>query len=246
MKYTLFGLWLGIISCSVPASVYDPQEVIDSSIQAHGMNLLNKKVSFDFRDKVYSVTRKKGTFVYTRHWQDDSLGHVEDVLINSSEFTRFINDDIVGLSAEWVKKYANSVNSVLYFTQVPLVLNDHGAIKKFLGEVEMKGQKYIGVQVTFQEDGGGEDHEDVFIYWIHSENRTVDFFAYSYLTNGGGIRFREAINRREIKGIIFQDYINYKAETVTSLASLPKLFERGELNELSIIENENIKVTSLN
>ena len=58
--------------------------------------------------------------------------------------------------------------------------------------------------------------------------------------SGGGVRFRSAYNSRKVGGIIFQDYINFKAAVGTPLANLPKLFEQGKLKELSRIETKNV------
>jgi len=70
-----------------------------------------------------------------------------------------------------------------------------------------------------------------------------DYFAYSYLTDGGGVRFRKAINRRTIDNLLIQDYINYKAEDKnTPLNKMLSLFLEGKLNELSRIENKNVNV----
>ncbi len=227
-------------ACSQPTP--DAQRLVDESIEAHGANLQGKTAEFDFREKHYTVSRGKHAFTYTRLWQDDSLGFVEDILVNSARFTRKINGDTVPVTDEWVEKYTSSVNSVLYFFQVPYVLNDRGAIKNYDGDYIIKNEPYDCVRVTFSEDGGGEDHEDVFLYWIHKERKTVDFFAYSYLTEGGGVRFREAINRRKIEGFVVQDYINYEAEKGTALNALPGLFEEGKLRELSRIENTNVSI----
>jgi len=59
--------------------------------------------------------------------------------------------------------------------------------------------------------------------------------------NKGGVRFRSAYNRRVIDGIIFQDFINYKAKIGTPLFDLPSLYEKGELEELSRIETKDIQ-----
>ena len=73
--------------------------------------------------------------------------------------------------------------------------------------------------------------------------KNLDYLAYNYLTDGGGTRFRKAKNLRKIKGFLFQDYINYKPQVkISSLDSLPHLFEKDSLEILSIIENKNIKV----
>lgn len=244
MKWILPLITMVVFACKPEPKIYDPQELVDQAIEAHGAQYKDKLVSFDFRDRRYSVLREEHKYTYTREWQDDSLGDVRDILVNSSKFTRLINGDTAAVTEEWAKKYGSSINSVLYFFQVPRILNDRGARKKYVGEFEFKGEKYLGVEVTFSQEGGGEDYEDVFLYWFHEDKKTVDYFAYSYATEGGGVRFREAINRRELKGLIVQDYINYKAEKGTSLASLPDLFQKGELEELSIISNERVKVKS--
>ena len=68
----------------------------------------------------------------------------------------------------------------------------------------------------------------------------MNYLAYEYLTDAGGIRFRVAINRRTIEGVVFQDYENYKAPKNTSLDDLPKMYEKGELELLSLIVNDSI------
>ena len=80
--------------------------------------------------------------------------------------------------------------------QLPFGLNDPAVIKEYLGQKVINQQLYEKVKVTFLQENGGKDFEDVFVYWIHAESKTVDFLAYSYLTDGGGVRFRQAINRR--------------------------------------------------
>jgi hypothetical protein len=235
---------LFVMSCEQPSEKRDATTLIDEAISKHG-SFKDKTVSFSFRDRDYSVTRDESGYTYTRSWKEDSLGSVQDILVNSQHFTRRINGEKVTVEKEMEAKYQSSVNSVLYFFQLPYVLNDPAAIKKYLGEFTIKGEDYFGVQVTFTPDGGGKDFEDVFVYWIHQQNKTVDFLAYSYLTEGGGVRFREAINRREIKGLLVQDYVNHAADKSTDLSELPKLFEGGKLENLSMIINENVRVNEV-
>ena len=99
------------------------------------------------------------------------------------------------------------------------------------------------MRVTFDEEGGGEDYNDIFIYWFDKEDFSMDYLAYQYFTEGGGIRFREAINVREIEGITFQDYVNYKPDSDSiKLVGIDQVFENGNLIEISRIELENVKV----
>lgn len=221
--------------------------IIQKSIHAHGMDTFSKKkISFEFRDKNYSVARMENSFVYTRSWQDDSLGFVQDSLVNSVDFSRYIDGEKASLSELWEGRYANSVNSVLYFTQLPLGLLDEAVIATYLGMAEVMGEPYHKIKVTFREEGGGEDFDDVYCYWIHSESFLLDYLGYEFQVDGGGTRFRKAINRTKNEGIVLQDYINYKSEDPsTSILAHDQLYENGNLKELSRILNENIKVENL-
>ncbi len=242
MKYLFYAALL-FCACSPQDQELTPQSIIDRAIEAHGLdNVFDKKIEFDFRERHYTLEREQGKYAYTRSFED-SLGSVRDVLVNSSQFTRFVNGQELELDDEWTGKYLNSVNSVLYFIQLPLTLNDPAAIKKYLGVQNLKGKSYHLLEIRFEEEGGGKDFEDVFLYWFDVESFQMDYLAYSYITDGGGVRFREAINRRNIKGLVFQDYINYKpGDKLTPLDQLAGLYEKGELLELSRIENVNVVV----
>lgn len=221
------------------------QEIVDAAIAQHGGDKYKKvKVSFDFRKKHYDYMKNGGKFQFERSFEDDSLGKIHDVL-NNEGFTRKANDKVLEITDEWKGKYSNSVNSVMYFTFLPFNLNDGAVIKKYMGEATIKGKTYHQIQVTFKQEGGGEDHSDVYMYWFNKEKNTMDYFAYSYDVNEGGVRFREAFNPRVIEGMTFLDYKNYKAKKGTPLTNLPKLFNDDMLKLLSKIENENIKVSAV-
>ena len=159
---------------------------------------------------------------------------------------RTLNAQRVTLDQVKAHKTKEAVNSVLYFFQLPLGLNDQAVQKQYVGDDEIKGKKYHIVKVTFQQEGGGTDFQDEYLYWINQEDFYIDYLAYNYVVNGGGVRFREAINRRIVSDMVFQDYINYKpADKTTPLTSLSGLFEEGKLKELSRIISEDIKVEKL-
>ncbi|MEP0365406.1 MAG: DUF6503 family protein [Cyclobacteriaceae bacterium] len=222
------------------------QNIIDQSIVAHGLNRLQgMSVSFVFRDKTYEVIRIGDKVIYSRIFKTDS-SEVKDILVNSTDFCRLEDGDTVNLTEEWKKRYSASVNSVLYFFQVPLVLNDPAAKKRHVGKAMIGSEQYYAIKVWFQEQNGGEDYDDEFVYWINTETLLVDFFAYSYLTEGGGVRFREATERVDRSGMKFQNYVNYKADLGTKLTDLPSLYDQGALEKLSVIENEKILVKGLN
>ena len=212
-------------------------EIINASIKKHGGDKYqNAHYAYDFRKHHYEYHYVEGTFRYERHSKD---GKTKDILTNNG-FKRTEDGKDVELTEKKVRGFSNSVNSVHYFAFLPSFLNDDAVNKKRVGESTILGKDYYKVEVTFNQEGGGDDHDDVYMYWINKTDFTMDYLAYSFHVNGGGVRFRSAYNPRRVGGIIFQDYVNYKAAVGTPLADLPKLFEQDELKELSLIETENV------
>ena len=214
--------------------------IVNEAIKAHGGSLYDvANYQFVFRDKIYVFNNQNG-FTYTVHSIDSVGNRIEDRLINGS-FSRKVNDVVVGLSEKDITKYSEALNSVVYFATLPHKLNDEAVKKEGVGETIIKGEDYDVVKVTFDKEGGGTDHDDVFMYWINKKSHYINYLAYSYSVNDGGVRFRSAYNPRTIDGIRFQDYINWEAPLGTPLKELPVMFEKGQLNELSRIETRDIQ-----
>jgi hypothetical protein len=218
------------------------QYIVDRSIEAHGGELFeNSIVDFDFRGRHYTLERDHGLFTYYRIFED-SAGTYHDIL-NNDGFRRTLNDRELEVDDSWARRYTSSINSVAYFAYLPFGLNDPPVIKRYLGEEEIKGKKYHKVQITFQKEGGGEDFDDLFVYWINQDTFLVDFFGYSYVSDGGGIRFRESSQMQKKNGLTFSNYHNYKASgDFQDVSSLSMLFTKGELQKLSEINLENLEV----
>jgi len=249
MKNLLFAIVLSGLLSSCEKSHTDPQDIVDRSIEAHGGgNYEDVFVEFDFRNHHYTLERQGESFKYTRILED-TIGTIKDVLVNATNFQRYFNDREVVISSKRTKAFTSSVNSVLYFIQLPSLLNDRAVIKEYLGESVIEGNEYYRVRVTFKQIGGGENFEDVFCFWFNKETFTVDYFAYSYSDDEGiGSRFRKAINPRRVGGILFQDYINYRPRKEIGSQEVEihdRLFLESQLEELSRIENRNIRVQSL-
>jgi hypothetical protein len=216
--------------------------IVDRCIEVHGGERYDHaRISFDFRGRHYELKRQGGLYTYTRSFSD-SLGTYVDVLSNTG-FQRFLNDSLVSLSDEWKGRYTSSINSVAYFALLPKPLNDPAAQKVLIGEELLSGDHYYKIKVTFAEEGGGADHDDVFMYWIHQETFTMDYFAYAYTSEGGGMRFREAVNARMVNGIRVSDYKNYRPKTDSvPIDQMGALFSEGALELFSEIINENVSV----
>tara|TARA_B100000795_G_scaffold97287_1_gene71385 strand:+ start:102 stop:830 length:729 start_codon:yes stop_codon:yes gene_type:complete len=241
MKYFYILSVVLMISCKPLKKDFTAQYIIDKSIINSGANKVsNAEITFKFRNKKYSAKRNNGRFILTRDFDS-----IKDVLSNSG-FQRFVNKKEIKVTDLMASKYTNSVNSVHYFSALPYGLNDKAVQEKRLPSSTIKGKDYYKIEVTFSENGGGEDFEDVFIYWIGKEDFLVDYLAYSYHTNGGGKRFRALKEQITKNGIRFANYDNYKPINKSiSLINIDEAFEAEQLQKISEIILEDIKVDIL-
>ncbi|APQ17591.1 DUF6503 family protein [Maribacter hydrothermalis] len=214
--------------------------IVKEAIKVHGGTLYDSAAyQFTFREKKYSFDNRNGN-LYTVS-SKDSLGNTIVDILQGNSFVRTVNNNAVELSKKDVSKYSEALNSVIYFATLPHKLNDKAVIKESVGEAIIKGEDYDIIKVTFNKIGGGKDHDDVFMYWINKKSHYINYLAYSYSVNEGGVRFRSAYNPRTIDGIRFQDYINWEAPIGTPLKDLPAMFEKEQLKELSRIETEEVQ-----
>lgn len=219
------------------------QEVIDKAIAFHGMEGLgNADFSLTFREMDYTYSNTNGLYEYTRT-QTDSTGAIVYDVMNNEGLIRYINDKEAEITEERRAAFTRSINSVIYFFRLPYGLNDAAVIKEYIGEADIKGKTYDEIKVTFVQEGGGEDFDDVFLYWFDREDYSMDYFAYLYHTDGGGMRFREAINPQRVNGVLVQDYVNLRPENEDiDIMTIDELYEAGELKVLSEIINEDIQI----
>ncbi len=254
MKYLSFlFVFVLFFNCKNEASktelnILNANEIINKSIAVSGGDKFkNSNTVFNFRNKKYLISRNDGNYHFERRFQD-SLTQIHDVLTNNG-FERTREGVMkVRVADSMVSKYSSSINSVQYFASLPYGLNDEAVNKKLLGEERIKEKDYYVIEVTFNQEGGGEDYEDVFVYWINKETFKPDYLAYSYDEDDGrGMRFREAYNERYIKGLRFVDYNNYKSEDKSiQITELAKAFHINTLTLLSKIELENVRVELVN
>ena len=242
MKKKIILLFLILVSCSNSSHISTSQ-IINKSIKAHGWDQDDFSIVFDFRDYQYELKRKNKFYSFQRTTKKEG-NVVKDLMSSKKKLKRFINNKSVELSDSMTNVFSNSLNSVMYFFQLPRPLKDQAVITKYLGLAKIFNEKYWTIKVTFKENGGGKDYQDEFRYWININNGQIDYLAYNYLTEGGGTRFRQAVNKQLNQGFIFQDYINLKPNVkFVSLDSLPILFEAGNLIKVSNIKNKNIRVS---
>ena len=225
-----------------PKKELTAQEIVDNSIaDSGGKRFTDYKVTFDFRDKSYVSEHVDGQRVYRRISDLDSTT-ITDVK-RGNEFERYMNDSLVMVHDTMAVKYANSINSVHYFVRLPYGLNDGAVNKELLGKETIDNKEYYKVKVTFDQEGGGDDFEDTYLYWFDLKSFKPYYLAYDFHTDGGGQRFRRAYNERYVNGIRFVDYENYKPKNKgTDILEIGQLYDKGELELLSKIALKNIVV----
>lgn len=219
----------------------DPaSDLLGRCLLAHGGHRYDKAAyAFDFRGNAYEFKNHGASYHYTAHkTAKDGTAYI-DVLDNGT-FTRTSEGDVVELTDKQRTGLSNSLNSVIYFATLPHKLTDPAVNLTHMGSTMIKGQAYEVLQVTFDQEGGGQDHDDTYHYWINKKTDLIDYLAYNYQVNGGGARFRVAYNTRVVDGIVFQDYSNYKAPFETPLNELPAMYQSGDLKLLSEIKTENV------
>lgn len=214
----------------------------------HGGAVLQRAtVTFDFREYHFVVTRNDGMFSYERTYVEDG-DSLREVLTNLG-VSREVNGEVVVLTEDDERSLRTPLNSVPYFALLPFNLIDPAVQARSLGKTTINGEPYHEIEVTFQEEGGGRDYQDRYVYWFHARDHTMDFLAYTFHTGDGGTRFREAYNVRTIQGVRFADYHNYTADALGSpdspIETFDDLFQSGQVDLLSEINLENIIVEPL-
>lgn len=217
-------------------------EIVKMMQAEHGVSAIEgKEVTFTFRDRVYSRYAFNNQYGYSR----SGLNEAGEMVIDSwrgDDFKRTVNNVAVQISDKKEAAYKSSINSVFYFALLPTALTDPAVNVSLIGDVRIKDKMYTKIKVTFDEEGGGEDHSDIFVYWMNKETKRMDYLAYEYFTEGGGIRFREAFNTRDVGGFLFQDYTNFVPAKGIELIDCDKAFEMGQMQLVSEIILEDITV----
>ena len=226
------------------------QALIEQAQDAHGSEVLDHAVvEFDFRGKHFVARQDGGNFRYTRTYTDDTTGaRIREVLTADSLY-RTVDGKRVALTPDEQRSLETPLNSVVYFAILPQALTDPAVQPRYLDTTTIDGVPYHEIEVTFREEGGGRDHEDRYVYWIHQDRHTVDYLAYYFFTGEGGSRFRKAVNPRTVGGVRVQDYVNYTAAADTlgpaSIEDYDDVMQAGGLEKVSDVVLENVQVRPL-
>lgn len=235
------GLALAVLAVACHGSPPDPEAIVERAIRVHAMEALEQaRVSFDLRGERFVLTRMDGWFRQERIYREGEA-RVRDVMTNEST-VREVGGVPVPLTPEERAAAETALNSVVYFAFLPLRLQDSATRPRYAGKETLDGEPYHRVEVTFAPEGGGRDWEDRYVYWFHREEGTLDYLAYRFHVGAGGTRFRRAMNRRTVAGIVIQDYENLVDRSLEDIAEYGRAFEEGRTERLSEIVLENVSL----
>ncbi len=222
------------------------EQLIERAISTHGMDGWDTlaRLTFTFRDRSYGVDKRGGTFRYTREFMDSTGSAIRDVLTNEG-LERLRDGQPDPLTTKDSLAYVGSVNSVRYFFMLPYGLRDPAVNAELLDSVAIDGKVYDRLEVTFDREGGGTDFDDVYHYFFDRSSGELDYLAYNFAAEEGGVRLRKAINKRRVGGVLVQDYINYGVDgRQRAIDAALERYLAGELPELSRIENTEVRIES--
>jgi hypothetical protein len=182
----------------------DAAALLQSTLRAHGSERLAESGwQFTFRGDRFRMARGGGSFVYERRPQ--SGGPV--LRLDNRGLTAWAGDRPVDLAAPDAAR--RGLNSVVYFASLPLGLKDPAVRLRRLPPRTIEGRPLPELEVRFAAEGGGEDHEDVFRYWIDPDSGLLRYLAYRFERGGGGVRFRRAVSTVEVGPVVFTQWKNY-------------------------------------
>lgn len=233
-----------LFGCKAEEKELTADEIVYRAVAAHGGGLYdNMEVQFDFRGRHFRAKIAEGSYEYERTYEAD--GRLVKDLIKDDKYQRILDQREIQLKESELSSYKTATNTVIYFALLPFNLDNPVVNRQLMRPVDIKGEPYHKVEITYGKNGGGKDFENVYVYWVHQEKFTIDYLAYSFNINGGGVRFREAYNARMVNGIRFQDYINYTIDKDFPAQELDYAFVTDQLEELSRIDLDHIQVNLL-
>lgn len=224
--------------------------IVQAAVAAHGGDVLDRAVvTFDFRGVDFRVEHDAGAFRYERTYTD-SLGRAVREVLSTDSLYRTVDGTRVDLTDDARNDVRVDVNSVPYFALLPYKLQDDAVQATYSGVDTLDGTPYHRIRVTFQQEGGGQDWQDVFMYWFAQEDLSMDYLAYAYgfgPDEAYGTRFREAYDVRTIEGVRFADYMNYTTpgDSLRDLTRYPDYLAGDSLVLVSRVETDSVQVRPL-
>ncbi len=252
-------VFLGILALS-PSMAFgeEPAEsgrvaIVSRAIEHHGGDVYrHSETELDLCSKsgcFHVVARVDGDrFAFTVSGQSGGA----QLEVRSSNDALEVSKDGAPLAvdANQEQKYRDWAMARVYFCFLPYRLDDPSVRQQDLGLVDWQGRRLHKVKVTF-EAGTSTDAGDEYVYWFDPESARLEYLAYSYDDNGGGLRFRRSVRHRRIGGLLFFDQENYGVDGGSadgpglSVDSIDDAYARDRMRHVSTVRLESIEVRLL-
>lgn len=229
--------------------------IVDRAIEHHGgaaytasevaLRLCSANGCFDL-----DVAADGGLYTHTVTREDGSLR----VRASNDKVELWENGVEKPVPSEDDARRRRFVSARVYFPFLPYRLNDPGVQKLDLGIVDWEGRKLHQVRIRFGDgaatpaDGaapGGEAKQtsDEYMYWFDPDSGEVVYFAYDFVGDPSGIRFRRMINPRRIGAILFFDQENLGADgDGYDVGAIDPHFVAEKLKPISVVLLTSIEV----
>lgn len=219
--------------------------IVDRAIEHHGGEI------YRHSETKLELCSKSGCFkvaatVDGERWVFTVSGKSESsqLRVTSSNDSLIVERDGMeeAVAADRRQRFRDWAMARVYFCFLPYRLNDPSVYKQDLGLVDWDGRQLHKVKVTF-EAGSSTDATDEYMYWFDPETARLEYLAYSYDDNGGGLRFRRAINHRRVGEILFFDQENFGVNGGgLSVDAIDAAYVRDAMRHISTVRLEGIKV----
>ena len=221
--------------------------VVDRAIEHHGgprYEQSRSELRMCSRSGCYEidVRMEQGSYLY------DVTGTVQGVerrvVSTNSDVRLWLDGVATDIEIGRRDRFRDWVMARVYFCFLPYRLNDPSVYKQDMGPESWNGRDLHKVKVTFA-PGSSSDAEDEFLYWFDPSSARLEQFAYSFVGNPGGVRFRRAIRYRRVGGILFFDQENFGVDgDHYSVDQVDEDFV-SSMRHISTVELRDIEVTEL-
>ncbi len=229
------------------ATVGEPVQrlaIVDRAIAFHGGDLYRSTSELDICSKsgCFHLRVRLDGGAYEHRVAGDVRGGRLEVRSTHDTLEAWRDGEPVAIEPGEERSYRDWAMARVYFPFLPYRLNDPSVLKQDLGTVDWQGRTLQRVKVTFEAESS-TDASDEYMYWLDPATGRVELFAYSYLTDGGGLRFRRAVDHRRVGGILFfdQENLGVEGEGLT-VDRIDPAYVASEMRHISTLRLKNIRV----
>lgn len=232
----------------VAATAAAAPPIVERAIAHHGGELYERaEIAFDVCSKsgCYDVRTRTDGGLFDHAVAGRVGEHRREVRWSNDRLEVRHDGEPVAVAPGDERVYRDWAMARIYFALLPYRLADPSVRHEDRGLVDWRGRKLHQVKVTF-EPGTSTAADDEYLYWFDPETGRVEYFAYSYSGNPGGLRFRRATHHRRIGGILFFDQENLGVEGPgLSVDLIDADYVDEKMRPVSTVELKNVDVRPL-